>query len=288
MFIDRLLENKTRLRIYNQSSEPWLEWCTKPEIIYKLLTIAVKFDISNCDEYFNTKKKGLNFFYDLPNVKPVFDVCWYEYPHYLPEIKTIGILTFCEDDKTLKNKESCISINFIELNNGINAQGCIFEWYYQEHQLTDVWVYKPNGEQELDINKGLDMIAISGLCTSLLANCFMHCKNVTIQSKELPVKLQKAREHRGKLPLFTFKTLEIKPMVKILKKEGQSETLGLQRALHICRGHFKDFQEGPGLGKNHAHGLYWWDSQVRGNREIGAVIKDYKVSPAYGTEIRES
>jgi hypothetical protein len=124
-----------------------------------------------------------------------------------------------------------------------------------------------------------DEAVFLGLLPVLMTISFMHCKNVTIQSTEPSAKLQKARERRGKLPLFTFKTLEIKPMVKILKEEGESDTKGLKHALHICRGHFKDFSQGLGLGRGHAHGLYWWDSQVRGNREVGAVIKDYKVYP---------
>lgn len=117
-----------------------------------------------------------------------------------------------------------------------------------------------------------------------LALSFMHCKNVILCTNEPSTKLQKARERRGKLPFFTFKTLEIKPIVKILKEEGESETKGLKHALHICRGHFKDFSQGPGLGRTHAHGLYWWDSQIRGSREVGAVIKDYKVIPPQGSE----
>ncbi len=109
-----------------------------------------------------------------------------------------------------------------------------------------------------------------------LALSFMHCKNVEVKVLENSDKLQRARHHRGKRPLVDYHVLEIKPMVKVLKEQGQSETQGLQRALHICRGHFKDFTDKGLFGKY--HGLYWWDSQVRGKATKGITLKDYKVS----------
>ena len=76
---------------------------------------------------------------------------------------------------------------------------------------------------------------------------------------------------------MTFKTLEIEPMKRALKHEGQSETAGLKKALHICRGHFKDYSKHGLFGKY--KGLYWWDSHVRGSTEEGVVVKDYAVKP---------
>lgn len=109
------------------------------------------------------------------------------------------------------------------------------------------------------------------------ALCFLHCKNTIVHTHEPDVPLQKARESRGRLPLVKYHTLEIKPMAKILKEQGCSETKGLKYALHICRGHFKDFSRGNGLFGRHK-GLYWWDSQVRGAMTEGITLKDYSVS----------
>ena len=36
---------------------------------------------------------------------------------------------------------------------------------------------------------------------------------------------------------------------------------GLKRALHICRGHFKDYREGRGLFAK-THGIWWWDFRL--------------------------
>ena len=66
-------------------------------------------------------------------------------------------------------------------------------------------------------------------------------------------------------------------MKKVLREEGKSEETGLKHALHICRGHFKDYRDGKGLFGRYKD-IYWWESQVRGNGEHGVVLKDYNVN----------
>jgi hypothetical protein len=107
---------------------------------------------------------------------------------------------------------------------------------------------------------------------ALFAISLMHCKNV----KKIPRGRGTTPGRRNHKPCkFTYKVLDIEPMKRVLRTEGQCETVGLKRALHICRGHFKDFSEKGLFGK--LHGVYWWDSQVRGNTENGVVFKDYRV-----------
>lgn len=104
-----------------------------------------------------------------------------------------------------------------------------------------------------------------------LAISFLHCKNVVLEEHHPSVPGKRNRHG----PHITFKTLNIKPMQKVLRDEGNAETTGLKMALHICRGHFKTFS-GKGLFGKYT-GTYWWDSQVRGKAESGIVIKDYEV-----------
>jgi len=123
-----------------------------------------------------------------------------------------------------------------------------------------------------------DAIAIA-IYTSI---SFMHCKNV-IATEHNPkdIKHKKPiRDSKGhlkkKTPQTKYYTLDIEPMKKILKSEGNIDEVGLQRALHICRGHFKDYSKGNGLFGKYK-GLYWWDSTVRGNEESGKIEKDYNI-----------
>lgn len=118
---------------------------------------------------------------------------------------------------------------------------------------------------------------ISLICPSLLALSFMHCKKQTKLIEHIPPeKVQKKRERSKKPPLTKYYTLDIEPLKEILRTEGRVHEVGLAKALHICRGHFKDYSQGKGLFGKY-QGLYWWDNHIRGNEEAGKIIKDYSV-----------
>jgi hypothetical protein len=124
----------------------------------------------------------------------------------------------------------------------------------------------------------IDHTVTGQLHVALLALSLMHCKNVELKTVIPPAPLSKKYQKKTGRPLVRYKILEIEPMKKVLRTEGQSDTMGLKHALHICRGHFKDYSKGGGLfGK--LKGLYWWDSHVRGDPAQGAVVKDYNVNP---------
>jgi len=111
---------------------------------------------------------------------------------------------------------------------------------------------------------------------ALLATSFLHCRNVSTEEHVPPAKLNKAYRRRHGRPLVRYKTLTIEPMKHILRKEGQVEVNGLPKALHICRGHFKDYRASAGLFGKHK-GLFWWDMHARGALDHGAVVKDYAI-----------
>jgi hypothetical protein len=112
---------------------------------------------------------------------------------------------------------------------------------------------------------------------AFFAISLMHCKNTKITPIEPPEKLlRKSIKKHGK-PLCRYHVLNIEPMKAILRSEGNIEKNGLKKALHICRGHFKDYRDGKGLFGKYRD-IYWWDSYARGDITEGAVIKDYKIS----------
>jgi len=111
---------------------------------------------------------------------------------------------------------------------------------------------------------------------ALLAISFLHCRNVSTEDHVPPAKLNKAYRRRHGRPLVRYKTLAIEPMKQVLRKQGQIESQGLSKALHICRGHFKDYRASAGLFGKHK-GLFWWDMHARGAPDHGAVVKDYAI-----------
>jgi hypothetical protein len=110
-----------------------------------------------------------------------------------------------------------------------------------------------------------------------LALTFLHCRNVVMVERQAPADAQRAREQRRRRPLFRYHVLEIEPLKRVLAVEGNAAEVGLRRALHICRGHFKDYRQRGLFGKH--RGIYWWESYVRGELHSGVVTKDYEVSP---------
>lgn len=100
---------------------------------------------------------------------------------------------------------------------------------------------------------------------AFLAISFLHCKNVTLIDNKVDAPLAKKFHARHGVMPCSYKTLVIEPLKKILHHEGRAHEVGLQRAMHICRGHFRDYREGRGLfGK--LHGQFWIPSIVRGTR----------------------
>ncbi len=305
MLLDRLLDNwKQFLNDYDYGpirtngigeSNSW-------ESVRDILKNAVAFDLKNVSYYVSERWQQLKFDpTEIPNVRPPFHTMWLEFTNPFSEKLKLRVKKL--DDSYVLPGGSGLDDN---------KYGMLFDvWKESSDEIrVGTFIFREDVSGEIFFSGGLSWFCdASGkpieqfdfiskfylhddpkmqqetitavymlLYVPQLAISFMHCKNIIIHSEEPSAKLQKARERRGKLPLFTFKTLEIKPITKLLKEEGESETKGLQYALHICRGHFKDFSQGKGLfGKN--KGLFWWDSQVRGSRQIGAVIKDYKVSP---------
>lgn len=102
----------------------------------------------------------------------------------------------------------------------------------------------------------------------------LNCRNIVTENNIPPQALNKKRIKKGKQPLFTFKTLVVKPTGK--KQKSIPKHLWENR-IHLCRGHFKTYTEkAPLFGKY--VGRYWWQPSVRGRNKKGVVMKDYEVT----------
>jgi hypothetical protein len=121
---------------------------------------------------------------------------------------------------------------------------------------------------------------------ALLTISFLHCKNVTLQqmltSSSSPSRSKKAKKHARPInSRITYHILDIEPMKRALKTEGNIEQNGLKKALHICRGHFANYESGKGLFGKY-HGTYWIPQHVRGSAEQGIRLKDYRLKDVEG------
>lgn len=116
---------------------------------------------------------------------------------------------------------------------------------------------------------------VGGLWCPLMALTFTHCRNTEVR-KAKPGEVKKVRRaKKGKpLPEYAYHVLEVEPIKRILQSEGGSGESGIGHALHICRGHFKDYRQ-RGLFGQHK-GIYFWGEQVRGTQNR-IVEKSYKI-----------
>ena len=106
-----------------------------------------------------------------------------------------------------------------------------------------------------------------------LALNLINCKNVhTDRAGSLPLR-QSGRAKRRREPRLDYHTIVLPGMTR------GGDATGLNREvmpLHRVRGHFKTFTaDSPLLGQH--VGTYWWGWQVRGKKENGVVVSDYKV-----------
>ena len=116
----------------------------------------------------------------------------------------------------------------------------------------------------------------------LLATCFMHSRNVSLSKREAkPSEVRRRLLKPGQRtePTVTYHVLEIEPMKKILRTEGRSGEVGLKKALHTVRGHFKTFADKGMFGRDDLRGSFWFEEHSRGDPDRGVVIKDYSIGP---------
>jgi len=132
----------------------------------------------------------------------------------------------------------------------------------QGHALGKPWAQTySGGRHEREIQS-----LMSWFHPTFLAMSFMHCKNVAIINNPIDAKLAKRyRERHGRAPT-PYKTLVIEPLKQILRTEGRAGEVGLAKAMHICRGHFRDYRQGAGLFGRY-HQLVWTPMTVRGTRK---------------------
>ena len=130
------------------------------------------------------------------------------------------------------------------------------------------------GDDGPTVAKFSGKIAISPL---LLTICFMNCKNVVQQRIHSDRQMPKQFKRRKSLPYTEYKILDIRPLREALRRDGRVQEVGLKKALHICRGHFKTYSsDSPLFGR--IEGTFWWGNFARGSGP-GHVVKDYRVHP---------
>lgn len=294
--IDHLMASKAFGTYFPQEAVIREKWHEAEMSIRKTLNSAEVFEISNVADYFwsTAKEKNWNISQDFPCLMPPFQNLWLEYtlPKNIPlnfkVAKRCGVLIQTHPLTTdahayASHHQTCtVFLDTVIGESNRVVDGPLLEiHYYIQHNGTPHFhpegiLLQTPGIRHDWANQHRSMLSELAIYTypALLAVTLLNCKNTSVTENQPPTKLAKAHLHRHNRPLVTFRTLQIEPLTKILH-EATEGTSDLKRALHICRGHFKDFRE-QGLFGRHK-GLYWWGAQARGRASKGVALKDYKI-----------
>lgn len=276
MLIDQLMRGPVEMF-------PGFEKCACYLPPVELLQQATRFRIDNVARYLyqGTTQELWCFNRDFPNVAPPYPVYWMEW----------------REPPTMRF-ETGVFIAAVKLSDeggGWQVRAVVFTKFSAGGPPSFVgglqFAVKPDGslperEGGIPVRQllgGSDMpgevtkLAESLAYPAFLATSFLHCKNTTVNAVVPSPALRKKHARRGHA-CYTYHTLDIEPMRRVLHSEGDSDKQGLQKAIHICRGHFKDYRERGLFGRESLKGIYWWESSVRGSREAGVARKDYTVA----------
>lgn len=133
------------------------------------------------------------------------------------------------------------------------------------------WISTPEAEEAV---KSI----MSWFNPALLAISFLHCKNVAMEHTRPDGALAKRFKKRHGFAPTSYHTLAIEPLKAVLRGEGKSDQHGLQKAMHICRGHFADYRKPDGRGLFGKYKkLVWIPQTLRGSKGEKAAPREMEI-----------
>jgi hypothetical protein len=141
-------------------------------------------------------------------------------------------------------------------------------------------IYEPELRQ-LSTRSADDARLLIGIASEvvLFAWALLACRNVQATEIHPSTRLEKAKVDPCRV---VYRELIIKPV------PGQERKLRSHRedergtALHLVRGHFKNYAERGLFGRN--KGWWWWGPHTAGRADFGTVLKSYAVEGLDGVE----
>ena len=265
---------------------------------------SVIVDATNIDSYCQRYQgKDIDFFKDVPNYMPPFSPMMIEvHPDYAPNEGYAFLVQLFDDTHPMPSALRKSKPEFwpsdhsrfvlaeqllaVESEHGLCLHGpcATFLLPVNENgslagQIADTVAFSAfmNGRDFESLRK----VGHSGAFPVFMAIAFMHCKNMVLQPHDPDPAVARERKKAGLRPFVRYHTINIEPMKRVLRTEGNIETEGLKKALHICRGHFATYSEERPLFGKHA-GTFWVPAHTRGSLKSGVVVSDYNVKAPKG------
>jgi hypothetical protein len=110
-------------------------------------------------------------------------------------------------------------------------------------------------------------------CAPLFAFRTMHAKGVRLVERNAPRHECQRAVKSGRPALLRYHVIQIDKTARGSATHGRTE---IERALHIVRGHFADYTNGPGLFGKHKVEVFV-PEHIRGDPRRGVVLADYRL-----------
>lgn len=132
------------------------------------------------------------------------------------------------------------------------------------NKLTLKFLDSGNGFNRLADADTIEFSVVSAAQFVAIFLSVLNCSNVEISEVGEPKFLNKKRLKKGKVPIYSYKTLVLKSRQQRLMTNGHGTHESPR--IHLRRGHIKRRKTGN----------FWWEPCVVGDRARGIVMKDYR------------
>lgn len=154
------------------------------------------------------------------------------------------------------------------------------ETFWNNHITTILNIQKDWKEQEFNWDDTEDVPVRLTLATVWLTLALLNTSNIELVDQPPNPRLSAISEREFGRPLTTYKVLKVNTGHK--EYYGRDKDTGLRdfdpRRMHVVRGHHAEYGTN---GRKLLFGKYqrkiWIPAHVRGNEELGIVVKDYEV-----------
>ncbi len=131
--------------------------------------------------------------------------------------------------------------------------------------IFDDGVLKRHVDTELEENTIIE--SFTALMIIFKAIEVINCSNITVKDSKVPKFINQKRKAKGKLPLYSYKTLHLDFEEKEVTKSGNGTHASPR--VHLRRGHIRKLPSGK---------TTWVQACVVGDKSKGVVHKDYSVA----------
>lgn len=151
--------------------------------------------------------------------------------------------------------------------------------HWDDLPLGMMYVLQSPGKEYDSVEFLLADCAALGTALALRTIGLMNCSNVRyVEGGVINEDVSKKKRQRDRLPLIKYHVLKLVSGTKLIPLQVARRT-GEGVALHMVRGHFRDYSKKGLFGRYHYNAV-WVPPHARGSAEHGTRINDYSVSPS--------